>query len=401
MGRRSILRSVLGSLPGPLRHWLLRRNISMGVDQIPESLEIKVATTQEELQAAYEILYESYLEYGYQEPNPERMRIIKYFALPTTTTVVAKVSGRVVGTVTFIRKSPMGLPMEKVFDLQGYVQKGETVVEVSSLAISSAYRHQRGRIFFPICNYIYHYLRRYLSADFVAIAVNPAWADFYEGYLLFSKIENRVIDTYNFANGAPAVGLIADVRNWNQRFEKIYNHLKPDQNFYQFIQKTDLPCWKWPERTFEKAMDPVLTPEMMKHFFFEKSKMFRQLSEFEYEVIRSSYTSTKFQTLLPSTSLLYRNSPRFTVNLMAKTATNQELRVQDVSWEGLKVQGLAILERFVDLEVAIAAGRVSRIKGEVVWSETDSLSAGLKLVFSDENWYDYLNYLRGDLLKIA
>ena len=397
-------------MPAPIRHYVLRRSIRLGVDKIPPSLVIKVATTQEELEAAYGILYESFLEYGYQEPNPERLRIIKYFALPTSTTIVAKVEGRVVGTVTFIRKSPMGLPMEKAFDLSSQVKAGETLVEVSSLAIASEFRHQRGKIFFPICVYIYQYLHQYLSADYAAIAVNPAWADFYEGFLLFSKVQSKTVDVYNFANGAPAVGLISNVRDWAERFELIYGKLPRHKSFSRLLKQTDLSCFHWPDRQFHKAMDPVLTPEMIKYFFFEKSEVIRNLTESEYEVIRSFYTNTRYQLMLPPTSLLSRISPRFTVNLMARTSQagqDQLLRVQDVSWEGLKVQGAKILGRYAELEITVAphqAGqpaRVAKIKGEVVWQESDSQSTGLKILYTNEVWFDYLNYLRKDLIKAA
>ena len=84
--------------------------------EVPAALTFCVALTKEDLEGAFRILHDSYVESGFMQPVESGMRINKYFALPSTTTLVAKWQGKVVGTVSIVRKTGLGLPMEKNFD---------------------------------------------------------------------------------------------------------------------------------------------------------------------------------------------------------------------------------------------------------------------------------------------
>jgi hypothetical protein len=53
---------------------------------------------------------------GYMKPAPGSARTI-YHALPTTTTLCAKYDGKVVGTLSLIRESLFGFPLQAIFDL--------------------------------------------------------------------------------------------------------------------------------------------------------------------------------------------------------------------------------------------------------------------------------------------
>ena len=50
-------------------------------------------------------------------PDPSGLRVTIYHALPTTTTLCAKYDGQVVGTITLIRESVLGVPAQAIFDL--------------------------------------------------------------------------------------------------------------------------------------------------------------------------------------------------------------------------------------------------------------------------------------------
>ena len=386
-------------MPKSVRQSLIRKKIRVDESEIPSNLLIKVADTQEELEAAYRILYEAYLEYGYQKQEPEKMRIVKYFALPTTTTLVAKIEDQVVGTVTLIRKNSLGLPMEKEFNLSKHIGPDKSVVEVSSLAISSGYRHKRGTIFLPLCVYIYNYLKHYVSVDYMAIAVNPAWVDFYEGLLLFSQIQRSTIGKYDFANGAPAVGLISEIKSLNDRWAPYFSHRPDNQNLIKFMNKMDQPFYKWPVRLYEKAMDPVLTPEMIEYFFVHKSRVLEQLDDFEYRTLRSYYSHEQYSSLFPDLRQRYRETPRYLVNLSGQTPKNDAIYIQDVSEKGLKVKGQLVKGESLSIQVQVARDLHSQLKATVVWKDEATQTAGLRIEAHDDIWQDYMSYLRTDLVK--
>ena len=83
-GRR-FARSLLAAMPGSLRFALYRRT----VDCEPVTrgrLELKIAHTQDELEACFSLLHDAYVASGFMRPHPSGLRVTPYHALPTTTT---------------------------------------------------------------------------------------------------------------------------------------------------------------------------------------------------------------------------------------------------------------------------------------------------------------------------
>lgn len=64
------------------------------------------------------MLHDAYVDSGFMKPDPSGMRVTIYHALsPTTTTLCAKYDGEVVGTISLIRESALGFPLQQIFDL--------------------------------------------------------------------------------------------------------------------------------------------------------------------------------------------------------------------------------------------------------------------------------------------
>ena len=49
------------------------------------------------------LLHDAYVRAGFMKPDPSGMRATIYHALPTTTTLLAKYDGKIVGTISLIR----------------------------------------------------------------------------------------------------------------------------------------------------------------------------------------------------------------------------------------------------------------------------------------------------------
>ncbi|MEO8187744.1 MAG: GNAT family N-acetyltransferase, partial [Burkholderiaceae bacterium] len=127
-------------------------------DPTPDSrLMLKIADTKEELEACFRLLHDAYVVSGFQKPDSSGMRATIYHALPTTTTLCAKYEGEVVGTMSLIRESAFGFPMQTVFDLQAVRAKGGNIAEVSALAVHPKYRRTGGAILFPLMKFMYEY----------------------------------------------------------------------------------------------------------------------------------------------------------------------------------------------------------------------------------------------------
>ena len=106
-------------LPETTRHHLLRRSVKVS-QQWAEELEVHIATTEADLESAFHLLHDSYVEWGYMAKNPTGMRILRQHLMPQSSVIIAKWEGRVVGTVSVIGDNAFGLPIEKLTNLRGH-----------------------------------------------------------------------------------------------------------------------------------------------------------------------------------------------------------------------------------------------------------------------------------------
>lgn len=377
----------------------MRRMIK--VDQIyPPELSFRLAKTQEELEAAYKILHDSYVEMKYMPPDPTGMRLIKYFALPTTSTLIALWKDEVVGTMSIIRQSPFGLPMDQNFDLTNYYQLGWQVAEVSSLAIKREFRQDRGRVFLPLCKFFYDYARFYMNLDAVVIAVNPTWVDFYEGLLNFQPLPDQVVETYGFANGAPASGLILPLKQSEKDFKSRYSHLHRDNNLYEFFVPRGLQNAQFPERWINKSLDPVMTPKMLEYFFAEKSSVLKDLEPREVQFMRSLYPHSRFQNLwnrvFKNSIPTYNRGPRFVVALCGEF-NRQSIDIINISRRGLLIRTDAPIPSTGKVTIQIGERMIGPFFARIAWSDTSSGMSGVDLEPSDLQWSDLIDRLEEEL----
>ena len=102
-------------------------------------VQFRPAASPAELIAASNLVYEEYLKCGYITPNARRWRFSAHQILPTTVTFIAvHRSGRVLGTLTLVEDSPLGLPMERIYkqELNALRLDGLHLAEVSMLAFN-------------------------------------------------------------------------------------------------------------------------------------------------------------------------------------------------------------------------------------------------------------------------
>src|SRR5438046_1906361 len=109
------IRRLLSLLPKTMRYRLYRRRLYLSPPS--PGITFRLADNQSELEQAFQLLHDSYVRSGFMKPHPSGLRVTKYQALPATTNLVAVVGSEVVGTVSLIRRSAFGLPIESIFDL--------------------------------------------------------------------------------------------------------------------------------------------------------------------------------------------------------------------------------------------------------------------------------------------
>ena len=154
-----------------------------------QRLVLKIAETKEELEACFAVLHDAYVDSGFMKPDPSGMRITIYHALPTTTTLCAKFDGQVVGTISLIRESALGVPLQRIFDLSAVRAKEGYIAEVSALAVHRDFRKTGGSILFPLMKFMYEYCTTFFDTRHLVIAVNPSHIEMYESLLFFRHLQ--------------------------------------------------------------------------------------------------------------------------------------------------------------------------------------------------------------------
>ncbi len=300
--------------------------VADAVDAPPQKLVLKIAETKEELEGCFQILHDAYVESGFMKPDPSGMRVTIYHALPTTTTLCAKQGDQVVGTISLVRESALGLPLQRIFDLTAVREKGGNIAEASALAVHPKFRKTGHSVSFPLMKFMTAYCTTFFDTRHIVIAVNPAHIKMYESVLLFSRLTENVVESYDFVNGAPAVGATLDFKEAPEIFRKHYGSRSPSRNLHEyFFTPSKLPNVdiQFPTRRFFTTNDPVLTPDLLDYFFNVRTSCFRDLSARKQALLHLIYDLPEYRAVLPPLSASAGDKPtrrhqRFSVKCPGK-----------------------------------------------------------------------------------
>jgi hypothetical protein len=409
---RRMARDLLAALPASLRLSLYRRTVDCEpLPSGPQSrIELKIASTQQELEACFALLHDAYVSSGFMRPHPSGLRVTPYHALPTTTTLCAKIDGEVVGTLSIVREGVFGFPMQSAFDISGVRAKEGRIAEISALAVHPKWRRTGGSILFPLMKFMYGYCTQYFDVRHLVIAVNPAHIEMYESVLLFRRLTQTVVDRYDFVNGAPAVGATLDLHEAPALFERAYGHKSGRRNLHRFFVHTELPAIQYPPRPWHTSNDPVLTPALLDHFFNHRTQTLAALDERRHRLLHSLYREPAWTEVLPplppgqDPQEGLRREPRFTMKCPAVLDVlgrgdlgPQRATVIDLSAHGFSarlIRPLAVGTRCA-VRAELGAGVVAHVQAEVVrHARSDSGPLlGFSIANPDAAWLACVHWL--------
>ena len=295
---RRTMRRLLARVPARARFALCRALVDCDPD--PDlRLELTVAETRDELEDCFRLLHDAYVGSGFMVPDPSGMRVTIYHALPTTTTLCAKWEGRVVGTVSIIREGVFGFPLQSAFDLGQVRRQHGQIAEVSALAVHPDFRQTGGSILFPLLKFVREYCVKMSDTRHLVIAVHPDQTDFYEAVLFFERLREEPVAAYDFANGAPAVGAALDLQSAAAAFRRAYKGLPQRKNLHAYFFELELPQIKLPRRRYFTMNDSVMSPELLDHFFNQRTQVFSKLDDRRKALLWSIYDTPAYRRVLP------------------------------------------------------------------------------------------------------
>jgi hypothetical protein len=174
-------------------------------------VDVALAVTRDELDAASRLVHRCYLRRGYVKPSADGRHASPFLALPSTAVFVARAEGAVVATVSLIGDSARRLPCDLLWaaELSALRAQGRRLAEVSALAVSEAWRGGGLTMLRALVRAVGVYGREIARLDTLCIAVHPRHVGFYEALLRFQRF--GALTACDAVNGAPAIGLQLDL----------------------------------------------------------------------------------------------------------------------------------------------------------------------------------------------
>ena len=268
---------------------------------------IKRAVTVDELEAAYRLVHDCFVERGRIGPEPTGLRMRLWEALPEMATFVAVVDGEVVGVQSLVTNSPgLGLPSDVAFRDEIDVLRmgpwptragtGRIVCEAANQAIAPAYR----------CSAVATELMRCLFAHALMVgcgelitAVSPGHSKFYEllGFEMISTVRSDSADC-----DTPTVLMRANVADLVDRASEADDD---SDGATLFIKCRCLACNPYREKVRQwdaEAQGVFADPKGLRRLFVEASGLLSQCSAEEREAVCESWGAAVFAAACGTTA---------------------------------------------------------------------------------------------------
>ncbi len=200
---------------------------SVAMTKLPQrhpllGMECKIADTLPEWQDAFSLVYDSYVRAGLSEPRTCQMRLTPYHLLETTSTLIARHKGETIGTLTLIRDSSAGIPMEIVYgaEVEAARTQGVRFAEVSCLATEQLETTDYLYVFVRLMRLVAQHAR-FQGVERLLIVTHPRHALFYRRMMGFRPFGRQT--SYPSVRGAPAVAAALDFAEVDQTRPPYYD----------------------------------------------------------------------------------------------------------------------------------------------------------------------------------
>lgn len=399
------VKKLLKFLPKKLRHSVFRESLSLPWN-LDLNIQFKFVTDQAEFLAALRVLHDGYVGKSFMKPDPLKIRLTPHHLMPSTMMAIAKINGVVVATMSLIRDNPIGLPMEKIFDLSQLRTRGEVLCEFSSLAISPEYRGNGGHLLHSFFRFFYRYIRTWCGVDHFVVAVNPSMAELYEAFYLFRPFQAlSLAPSYQFVNGAPAVPLFLPLSDFEADLKKTYLKKTLRKNLFYFLQSSNANSDLYPCPEYFQVRSTIITPS----FIQELREAIPDLdSRFPEEInlrIAQSLGANTFSEigkgLLPENLRIQMNTA---TRICLKDKSDSALaRVCDVSRGGVKLfigPNQQLREGAQSIKIKLGPNITSKVVVRPAWHNPEGY-AGVSLLSADQEWIRFTNRFREDENSLA
>ena len=153
-------------------------------------IRIRLARNADEVRRADRLVFRNYVERGYWRNDETELRRNEYLRLPTRHVMVVADGAQIIGTLSLILDSPLGIPADS-FQPQAVAalrRDGAALAEISAFAFAKDRPHQHTLLHFLMA-FLARYSYYYAEVDRLVAVCTPRHARFYEQYYGFRRVD--------------------------------------------------------------------------------------------------------------------------------------------------------------------------------------------------------------------
>ncbi len=232
-----------------------------------DPLSVRLASTRENFEAAYGLLAEAVHSEGRSGSHATRLKPTLHCGLPSTRTILAQRSDRVVAAAILVHDTPVGLPLDGAAGhcLGRLRDAGRRIAEVSHFVVNPEYRHDGRDLPMRLYRTLFR-LCREAGAHDLLIRVSRRHRPFYEGVLLFQPLNCET-------DSCPKTALRLDLETVEERYARAYGRLDGPYNLHAFFTESaeeDEPARSRPSEG--------LTKDLFEEFFARRFGLLKEAS---------------------------------------------------------------------------------------------------------------------------
>lgn len=274
------------------------RRTHLLADEAESAVTYKIATAQAELERSFELVWDAYVKVGLQAADTDPIRFTKYHLLPTTKVFIAvhrpellkaqpdyeqlKAPGDIVGTLTLVGDSPLGLPMEEVCgqSVRQLRDAGGNPAEVIGLAVNPGYRN------YNIMMYLYKLMFSYAGLNQVSditCSVTKRHIPFYRSMLLFEPMGE--LRAYSAANGLEVQCHRLNIERSRSLAAEVYHDRHFDADLYTFFFTDNI---EWGRRA---GTGQAWDEQLLRYFLTQRTRFLDTLDDATLVALRQIYAA--------------------------------------------------------------------------------------------------------------
>lgn len=137
-------------------------------------LTVTLGDRWEDVDPALAIIHDGFVSAGYMQPRPSGRRMHPAYLNPGILHVVARMGGRVVGTIMMVTDGPFGLPSDRAFVEEiDHLRDDRPVREVGSLVVDARYRRHTRTIYMHMLATIVRGIMTHAPDAHIILSVSP------------------------------------------------------------------------------------------------------------------------------------------------------------------------------------------------------------------------------------